>query len=450
MLRISGKSGQQSCLVERTSKESGAKYSRIFRLETPGDSLLVNCLQNDVVKELQKNGLLVDFNLSPPPNEDMGLLVASIETVPFSTSSWTDWPSTDGQRLSYRTMLECAQLWLEINRRLAKEGLCLVDAHLANFAFDSRMRPVWIDLDSIARIHHGAEGLVEFRRTFTRPLISLRRYPVLSRSLRSAIGTMTSSELRALTKIPSLSFRGIEISSGLPIYLSRFLGTKVPLAKSLRLFLMSLNSFLLPKSSNAPRSYWAHYVRKNPFDQKPTDEREKELVDTISKLQFDSVADIGGNDGRYLWMLKGRASLAALFDLEDSALAIFLKHLSNLPGDSGDEAATNVNYFALLAGADAIPGKYDLVLGLALTHHLVLSQHWSFERVAVTFREKTKKHLLVEYMPNGVGLLQMTYPEIPAWYTLENFVATLSMQFKTVRVVTKNHEAPRVLIHCEV
>lgn len=437
--------------MDPTSKESGLKYSRHFRLETPEDSLLVSLLQKDVVKGLQRDGLLVDFQLSPPPlNGGKDHLVASIETVPFSTSSWTDWPSTDGQRLSYRTMQECAQLWLEINKRLAKEGLCLIDAHLANFAFDSRMRPVWVDLDSIAHIRHGAEGLVEFRRTFTRPLISLRRYPALARSLRSAIGTMNSSELRVLTKIPSLSFRGIEVSSGLPIYLSRFLGIKVPMVKSLRSFLINLNGLLLPKSSKAPRSYWAHYVRRDPYDRKPRDKREKELVDTASKLQFDSVADVGGNDGRYLWMLKGDASLTALFDLEDSAIAVFLKHLSDLPEGTGDEATTPENYFALLAGADGIPGRYDLVLGLALTHHLVLSQHWSFERVAVTFRDKTKRHLLIEYMPNGVGPLQMTYPELPSWYTLENFVASLSAQFKKVQVVTKNHDAPRVLIHCEV
>lgn len=347
-------------------------------------------------------------------------------------------------------MQECARLWLEINRRLSKEGLCLIDSHLANFAFDSRMKPTWIDLDSIAKICHGAEGLVEFRRTFTRPLIGLRHFPALARPLRSAIGSMNSAELRALTKFPSLSFRGIEVSSGLPIYLSRFLGIKVPMAKTLRRFLLALNALLLPRSTKSPRNYWAHYVRKNPFDQKPRDEREKELVDTASKLEFDSVADVGGNDGRYLWMLKGDASLSALFDLEDSAIAVFLNHLSDLPEGKGDDATSSENYFALLAGADSIPGKYDLVLGLALTHHLVLSQHWSFERVAVTFREKTKRHLLIEYMPNGVGPLQMTYPELPLWYTLENFVASLTAKFKKVHVVTKNHEAPRVLIHCEV
>jgi ribosomal protein L11 methylase PrmA len=79
-------------------------------------------------------------------------------------------------------------------------------------------------------------------------------------------------------------------------------------------------------------------------------------------------------------------------------------------------------------------GPADLVLALALIHHLAISNNVPLERVAHFFA-RTGKWLVIEFVPKGdsqVKRLLATRPDIFPDYHLEGFLRAFSKHFKVV------------------
>jgi hypothetical protein len=327
---------------------------------------------------------------------------------------------------------------------LANDGLALVDSHLENFAFDKSMRPIWIDVGSIVSIEHGAEGLVEFRRDLARRLIAMRIAPALSSMVRAS-PHMSANGLRSISKIPSLSYRGIELSSGLLIFLNRRYG--LVMGKSVRKATLLLSRLLVPRSKLGPKNYWTHYIRENALDTPPKGNRETVFVETLQKLSYSSVLDLGGNDGRFLWLATSQGKISgSLVDPEDRAVSFFLERLSVKRGLERNAEAAPIS--GQVAQAHEVVNKYELVLALALVHHLVLSQQWSLERVSNKLANLSSKYVLVEWMPKGVGALQSIYSKLPNWYRLEKFLEALGKNFAAVEVIEETRGSHRILVLC--
>ena len=96
---------------------------------------------------------------------------------------------------------DAAQVYLEMNRDLAKQGLCLLDGHGANFAQLDCCRPVWLDFGSIVPLETARAGLDAFRRFFTNPLTLLARSSAAGRIVRTLLreGGLDDRELSALS-----------------------------------------------------------------------------------------------------------------------------------------------------------------------------------------------------------------------------------------------------------
>jgi hypothetical protein len=93
--------------------------------------------------------------------------------------------------------------------------------------------------------------------------------------------------------------------------------------------------------------------------------------------------------------------------------------------------------------------KADLVLALALTHHLSLGQGQTFSSIAELLAAYCTGTLLVEFMPNGLGGTVPKPDPLPAHYNLENFLAAFRPHFGAVKILA-DHKEPqwRVLIEC--
>ena len=64
--------------------------------------------------------------------------------------------------------------------------------------------------------------------------------------------------------------------------------------------------------------------------------------------------------------------------------------------------------------------KSDIVLALALTHHLILSQNINLSALLNTLNDFTNQYILVEFMPLGLWNGYNT-PILPDWYNLNWF-----------------------------
>ena len=90
----------------------------------------------------------------------------------------------------------------------------------------------------------------------------------------------------------------------------------------------------------------------------------------------------------------------------------------------------------------------DLVLGLALVHHLVYRQRMTFEQIAAGLSRFSKRRLLVEFVPREDKYVSQWWSEQTSWYTKENFKTALGDHFGKIRELPSTPD-PRLLLLCE-
>jgi len=90
--------------------------------------------------------------------------------------------------------------------------------------------------------------------------------------------------------------------------------------------------------------------------------------------------------------------------------------------------------------------KSELVIALAVTHHLILTQHFKLEFIIERLFEFTEKYLIIEFMP--LGLFNGKFaPPLPNWYTKYWFIAGLNKKFKIL--LEKKVEDNRIIFMTE-
>ena len=77
--------------------------------------------------------------------------------------------------------------------------------------------------------------------------------------------------------------------------------------------------------------------------------------------------------------------------------------------------------------------KADLVLAMALTHHLLLSQYLNIDAMFERLARCTNRYLLIEFMPLGLWDGDNA-PELPSWYTLLWFQSHMEKLFTVLLV----------------
>ena len=96
-------------------------------------------------------------------------------------------------------------------------------------------------------------------------------------------------------------------------------------------------------------------------------------------------------------------------------------------------------------------GSFQLVMALALIHHLVLSQMQDFARVVEVLSDFTSKWLLVEFVPlsddRSQQILGQFRREQFGWYTVDNFAVELERRFQKVESFP-SHPDGRTLFFC--
>jgi hypothetical protein len=96
--------------------------------------------------------------------------------------------------------------------------------------------------------------------------------------------------------------------------------------------------------------------------------------------------------------------------------------------------------------------KCDVVLALAVEHHLALSQGLSFQEIIEQLALYSNKYLIIEFVDRndaGVTVYLKQYATIrTAWYTKERFEATLAQTFNIVATAPSD-VVTRTIYLCE-
>lgn len=370
---------------------------------------------------------LIDSGLWDGLVED-GLLVAH-RTIPPEAGPWPDaYRILEPERLpfvsypyewSFSQLRDAALTTLEIQRRALDRDLILKDASAYNIQFRGT-RPLLIDTLSFARYVEGAPWVAygQFCRHFLAPLalmakVDVRLIDLLSRNIDGVPLDLASTLLPPSTWArPSLLFHlHLHARS-----IRRFADTAAHSASAgrrpgrvgrtaLRGLVSSLEGAVRRLSWSPGRTEWSDYESAHGYTEESRLDKERILAKWIESVEPRVVWDLGANTGRFSALAARTADLVVSMDADAAATDIHYRR-------ARDKQRTNVlplridltNPSPALGWAHreraslAERSNADLVLVLALVHHLAISNNLPLDRIAA-FLAGLAPDLIIEFVP---------------------------------------------------
>jgi len=437
-----------------------------------------------------------ESEVNPCPELDYDLVLEH-ERIPFISYAH-EWPAA---------MLKDAALFhIDLYRELARRGLTIKDWHPYNILFKGT-EPVFVDFTSIIP----AEDLKEeayltppcipapFRRLWdctSSYLYEMHRrmfvpYFLLPLNLmhqgqhKKARRRMLETALNASASVIEEGevFQGID-QNRLAYGVNRFLKRVALVDRSSlkRYFWSAVRREIYGLRVSVSKSDYTGYYKekKEEFAFEPSGnwpDKHRIVYDVIRVMRPEMVLDVSCNTGWFSILAAREGSRVVAFDIDEACMNLLYgqakqKRLPILPlvldltdltpdmfpviYDDEPERSLIGGKFPILLSAEKRL-KCDLVLALAIVHHIVLGQGWSFRKITDLLAHFTKKCLLVEFVAKEDPLIVgepaffpalNTSPQGYEWYTLDNFVQELQKKFRQV-TIRQSNETTRIMLICE-
>lgn len=377
------------------------------------------------------------------PSPDTAYLVIEPEEIRFVSYPY-EW--------CFGQLKDAALLTLEIQRRAMGQGLGLKDASAFNIQFH-RGRPILIDTLSFEQLDEREPwiGYRQFCQHFLAPLSLMARKDVrLGRLVRSSLDglplDLTSKILPIRTWLSPALLLHIHLHARAQ---KRFAGDAVRTRKGTRAMSDTALQGLVASLESAirglnwePKSNWADYEVTHSYSEGSLDAKESVIRDLISQVGPSEIWDIGANTGNFSRIATSASIPVVSLDIDYGAVEINYRRSKSssdtymLPlvidltnptpalGWSSDERKSLIER-----------GPVDLVMALALVHHLAIGNNVPLDDVA-RFLAMIGRALIIEFIPKSdpqVKRLLMNRADIFPDYTLEGFERSFSAHFELQR-----------------
>jgi hypothetical protein len=456
---------------EFSTKSMVDDFGRIFFFEGRvfrqiGESQRENCLallNSDLYKELYEKKLIAKTTVSDE-FEHEGQLVLEHERIVESVQH--EW--------SFSMLRDAAISTFEINEIANKHGYHLKDAHTLNVLFNTTT-PTFVDFGSISKRTEGPDWIAydEFLKSFVLPLLfwSENKHYLVRKLLESNFHKMYTIPHQSIEesglldllditdKSYTFSFRGVSLLKTskrlLPIRfinsISNFLKRDV-MKNRFELFryektsptlmkmfpLSGIKKLLVNLPAPETTSMWKGYHNKfyNENGSITYSDRFKRILDIVRDMEnVETIIDLAGNEGYFSMLLSKEleAKKIILTDYDENAIDTAYTNLRKLKIDNITPLLLNFMFTPDLAGTSRRL-RSDLVVALAVTHHLVLTGKFSLSAIFERLRMFSNRYVIVEFMPRGLwGVGATEYPVLPEWYTVEWFRTEFESHFnKTI------------------
>ncbi len=395
----------------------------------------------------------VDEDVSP---DGRAFRVIRPERVPFISYPY-EW--------CFSQLKDAALLALRLQKTALAHGMSLKDATPYNVAF-SGGRPVWIDTLSFEELTPGRPWVAygQFCQMLLAPLALMSRVDIrLQDLLRSSIDGIP------LDLASSLLPRATWLRPGFLMHLHlhavsqrRITGRAVGQGKAqsfgraaLEGLVDSLASTVEGLEWRVPRTTWGDYYTDTNYSDAAFAHKREIVSAALDRLAAVSVWDLGGNDGTFSRLASSRGIATVCFDMDPAAVEKnyrqarsagerqLLPLLLDLANPSGRYGWANEERDAL-----ADRGPADLVLALALVHHLAIGHNVPLERIA-DFFSRLGRALVIEFVPkedSQVQRLLASREDIFDTYTPEHFERVFSALFEIVDMTPVRESARTIYV----
>lgn len=408
---------------------------------------------------------------------ESGLITELIELDLFPKTSITEYKCSDSNLIfehkkidvitypyewSFSMLKDAALTTLKVNQIARKYGYQTLDAHGFNIAF-YKGHAYFIDLGSFSKIsndfnskHEGWRAYGEFMRSFYMPLIMwsngdeyIPRHSLYGEQMPMSAYWRYKSKLvrfvpkkylnlfefswykyKALNTVSMTDFSQIVSVSERREKLGRRI---IKFSKTWGLPFSSVNlERLMRKISNIKSpsipSAWDNY-----HTDKRIDDRQSYVINAIKKYEPVSVLDMAGNAGFFSKVISDIECVKYVIcaDYDTNAIDRLYTSLK----DSNRLLFPVVMNFSISIGDSKFPPvderyKTDMVIALAITHHLLLAQNLTIDFILNRLIKFSNKYVAVEFMPLGLYSSEFDkLPNVPKWYTEEWFCSEFEKHF---------------------
>jgi 23S rRNA U2552 (ribose-2'-O)-methylase RlmE/FtsJ len=218
--------------------------------------------------------------------------------------------------------------------------------------------------------------------------------------------------------------------------------------------LLSLVDMILSTVKNWKQAYnidkhWQGYYKNDIESPIYLNQKEEIIKKWLNELKPKTVIDLGANTGRFSFLaakeLEQVIALESDYNCVDAIESDIDKAgLKNITVMQMDLAETSPNFGALekeyrsifqrLSNSHLSP---SLVMGLAIVHHLHITNFLSFAQIAELLAKFNSKYLIIEFVPiqdSKVQLLIKNKQKDFSSYTQENFTTALLEYFKLMKI----------------
>ena len=383
------------------------KGEKVFRaISKEYENLCNELLKSDLLEELTDKQLVPKTLATNYEVDDCRLILEHEKVTYTQPSEWT-----------FEMLKDAGIAILEINGICKKYGFCLKDAHPWNIAFKNN-HPIFLDFGSIARVDSCLEESFnqEYKNTILYPLLLWsNKEDLIAQALLSNPANMYKFTIPRSTISSSLLINSLLNS----------------LDKKPDVSVLYLKGVSLDRIENTE---WKEYQNEFFSDFKKGAlcsrfQRFQKITDLLSRFSSDAetVLDLAGNMGAVAYYLEKEKKYKRIInvDYDENAVDVSYKRFREL----GSKTETYLLNFMLPKNREVFKNfKSDIVLGLAVTHHLILSQNFDLEFIFDRMASFSKKYVYVEFMPLGLwggGDL----PAVPEWYTQEWFKQIFKRKF---------------------
>jgi ribosomal protein L11 methylase PrmA len=331
--------------------------------------------------------------------------IIQLDKVPFISYPY-EW--------SFSQLKDAALLTLKIQRMSLKHNMSLKDASAYNVQFIN-CRPIFIDTLSFEKYNGGEPWIAykQFCQHFLAPLALMSKKDVgLNRLLRLHLDGIPLNLASKLLPLNTWYNFTLLISIHLHSKLQMFLGSglnyesKGKISKnSLLLLLNNLESAINKMNIEGKNSQWSDYYSSTNYSKKSSTNKRKIVNQYLDKTKPKFVWDLGANTGEYSKIASKKGALTISVDMDPIAvennylrvrargeknILPLVIDITNTSPNIGWENEERSNFFSR--------GTKDLVLALALVHHLAIYNNIPLSKIAQYFSGICNT-LIVEFIP---------------------------------------------------
>jgi hypothetical protein len=348
---------------------------------------------------------------------------------------------------------------LRMITRFAECGLAFADGHALN-ATIANGKFVFIDFGAMKPGVTSESVLLEFINTHIIPLILMYRnqIPKAYLYLKNPGIEYTVTDIQGYLDAKELS----EMHA-----LHRCL-MQINTAQDICRFIKRLSDFIEGLKKYELKTRWNGY-QNDEWEWSPDPDKWSQKMHNVTEMMEgiypETVVDLAGNMGWYGSYRHEKLKYAVIMDYDYNCLDYLWQKIQTLKIENVLPAymsvcAPTLDYYR----DDAISSlaiepwrksaierfKAELVIALAIVHHLAFAQQLTFSEIVGQFALFSSKYLIVEFIEQSDQYITDFLKEGFEWYTKENFVRELEKRFRILESRPSTPHETRTLYLCEL